>query len=155
MESNFVVIGRLIIDFLIIAVVTYYGIKELKKNIALKDLKHREMKNMMSYIGVVQNVISDKENRDSWSSEIIFTIPKEDFLQIDRMEHISCDVEDIAQFEIPAYIHSINKTNGKHQMYVVSLHLKPSYADIIKKGMIVNVKIELSDKKNTWVKNRA
>ncbi len=31
MESNFIVIGRIVIDILIIAVVTYYGFKESKK----------------------------------------------------------------------------------------------------------------------------
>ncbi len=31
MESNFVIIGRIVIDILIIGIVTYYGIKEAHK----------------------------------------------------------------------------------------------------------------------------
>ncbi|WP_075590125.1 hypothetical protein [Labilibacter marinus] len=111
--------------------------------------------NTLSYVGVVQKNEASKEQdelannhqhlqliKSETSPDIIFTIPKEDFMHIQNMVSIKCNIEDVVLFEIPAFIHGIKKIKGKHQMYVVTLHVHDQYASSIKPGMLVEVDIE-------------
>ncbi|MGQ1786634.1 MULTISPECIES: hypothetical protein [unclassified Saccharicrinis] len=50
-----------------------------------------------------------KKNDNINIPENIFTIPRADFLRIEKMIHIGCDFSDILQFNVTAYFQAINK----------------------------------------------
>ncbi len=93
------------------------------------------MNKILSFFGVITQDTSNK-------SKVVFTLPKEDFLQIEEIVHITCDIENINIYRIPAYVQTIDKLNGKFPMYAITLHLQ-KYIHNIKSGMLVYVNIEV------------